>query len=397
MCLTIKLSTVYGFLFTCVLVVGLISQSLFAAQEQKTKLCIVFDIGGRGDLSFNDMAAMGGDKAVKTGLATQLVEVQSKSETDYLPNLRTLSRRGECMLIVGVGFLLTDAVLTVANEFPDQYFAIIDGFIPDKKNVLSVLFEENQGSALVGALSAMLATAYKAPAVGMVLGVEIPVLWKFECGYKFGVHWTLTEKLKAPPDTVKVLTTYTGSFNDPARGKTATEVQLNQGAIVVYNVAGATGLGIFEAVEARGRAENRTQGPPFALGVDADQDYIKPGFIVASMMKRVDVGVFTAARMVKEGTFQGGTLELGLEQEGVAVSKVEDLDQFLQLGIERGTVKPEEREQKIAQVKAMRAALPSAVFEAVAELEAAIKSKKVDVPKPFTAQEIEACRKQFSS
>ena len=366
-----------------------------AAQAQKTRLCILFDIGGRGDLSFNDMAALGGDKAVKAGLASQMVEVQSKAEADYLPNLRTLARGGQCLVIVSVGFLLTDAVTAAASEFPQQHFAIIDGVIPDKPNVLSIVFEEHQGSALVGALAAMLAAELKAPAVGAVLGIEIPVLWKFECGYRFGVHWALTEKLKIAADAVQVLTTYTGSFNDPARGKTATEVQLHQGAVVVYNVAGATGLGIFEAVEARGKAAGRTQGPPFALGVDADQDYVKPGFVIASMMKRVDVGVFTAVQRAKAGTFQGGMLELGLPQGGIAVSQVADLEQFLQLGIDMGRVKPAEREQIVTRVQAMREALPKSVFAAVAELEEAIKRQQVNIPKPLTAQEIEACRKQF--
>jgi len=365
------------------------------AQAQRTKVCIVFDIGGRGDLSFNDMAALGGDKAVKAGLATEMVEVQSKTEADYLPNLRTLARSGQCTVIVGVGFLLTDAVKAVADEFPNQNLAIIDGFIDDKKNVLSVLFEENQGSALVGALAAMLASEYKASAVGVVLGIEIPVLWKFECGFKFGVNWALTQKLRTRADAVKVLATYTGSFNDPARGKTATEVQLNQGALVVYNVAGATGLGIFEAVEARGKAARRDQGPPFAIGVDADQDYIKPGFIVASMMKRVDTGVFTAAKQAKEGTFKGGILELGLDDGGVAVSRVEDLDEFLELGIRAGTVKFAQARDLPAKVRAMRDSLPRSAFQAASELEGEIKSGRIRVPKPFNAQEIEACRRQF--
>jgi basic membrane protein A len=384
-----------GLLFLVVAVVLCSLPISLAAQGKQTRLCIAFDIGGRGDLSFNDMAALGGEKAVKAGFASQVVEVQSKAEADYLPNLRTLARGGQCLVIVSVGFLLTDAVTAAASEFPKQHFAIIDGVIPDKPNVLSIVFEEHQGSALVGALAAMVAAEFKAPAVGAVLGVEIPVLWKFECGYRFGVHWALTEKLKTRGDAVQVLTTYTGSFNDPARGKTATEVQLNQGAAVVYNVAGATGLGIFEAVEARGKAAGRTQGPPFVLGVDADQDYVKPGFVVASMMKRVDVGVFAAARQAKEGTFKGGMLELGLPQGGIAVSQMADLEQFLQLGIDTGTVKATERQQIVTKVQAMREALPKSVFAVVAELEAAIKGKQVNIPKPLTAQDIEACRKQF--
>jgi basic membrane protein A len=148
-------------------------------------------------------------------------------------------------------------------------------------------------------------------------------------------------------------------------------------------------------VEARGKAAGRTQGPPFVLGVDANQDYVKPGFVVASMMKRVDVGVFTAAMQAKEGTFKGGMLELGLPQGGIAVSQMADLEQFLRLGIDTGTVKATERAQIVTKVQAMRDALPKSVFAAVAELEAAIKGKQVNIPKPLTAQDIEACRKQF--
>jgi len=363
--------------------------------QQKTDLCIVYDIGGRGDLSFNDMAALGGDNAVKAGLASKLVEVQSKSEQDYLPNLRTLARTGTCTVIVAVGFLLTDAVVAVSGEFPNQNFGIIDGFIPDKKNVLSVLFKENEGSALVGALGAVLATELKASSIGIVLGIEISVLWKFECGYRFGVNYALTQKLKTNKDAVKILSTYTGSFGDPAKGKAATEIMLNQGSILVYNVAGATGLGIFEAVEARAKAAGKDQGPPFAIGVDADQDYIKPGFILASMMKRVDTGVFTAAKQAKEGTFTGGILELGLKEGGVALSKLEDLDTFLQIGIKAGTVKAEDKDKIIAKVRAARESVPASVFAIAAELETKIKSGEVKVPLAQDKDTIEACRKNF--
>jgi basic membrane protein A len=374
--------------------VGVVSISELTAQ-QKTELCIVYDIGGRGDLSFNDMAALGGDNAVKAGLATTLVEVQSKSEQDYLPNLRNLARRGTCTVIVGIGFLLTDAVVAVATEFPNQNFGIIDGFIPNKSNVLSVLFKEQEGSALIGALGAVLATENKSSSVGVVLGIEIPVLWKFECGYRFGVNWGLTQRLKTNKDAVKVLFNYTGSFGDPAKGKAATEIMLNQGAIMVYNVAGATGLGIFEAVEARAKAAGRTQGPPFAIGVDADQDYIKPGFILASMMKRVDQGVFTAAKQAKEGTFKGGILELGLNEGGIALSRVEDLETFLQIGINAGTVKASDKESIIQKVKAMRDSVPKSVFEAAAELEKQIRSGATKIPLAQDKNAIEDCRKNF--
>jgi len=375
------------------------SENPSVAQATKNKMCIVYDIGGRGDLSFNDMAALGGESVVKAGIAAQVVEAQSKSESDYLPNLRSLSRAGGCIVIVAVGFLLTDAVKAVADEFPKQNYAIVDGFLDTKKNVLSVLFKENEGSALVGALAGLIAMENKASAVGVILGLEIPVLWKFEIGYKWGVRWArdLMRAALGNPQLAgaKVLWTYTGSFNDPARGKNATEVQLNQGAIAVYNVAGATGLGIFEAAEAKGKSARKEIGPPFAIGVDADQDYLKPGFIIASMIKRVDQGVFTAAKLAKEGGFRGGTLELGLKENGVSMSRLEDLETFLQLGIKAGAVKADQHDAIVKKVKAMRDSLPAYIWTAVSVLEQLIRSGKVQVPKVTTQDDLRKWRAEL--
>ncbi|MEM4436730.1 MAG: BMP family ABC transporter substrate-binding protein, partial [Thermosphaera sp.] len=129
------------------------------------KIGIVYDIGGRGDLSFNDMAYLGGNRAAKD-FGLKLVEVQSKSESDYLPNLRNLAKTGEYVVIVAVGFLMADAVSQVASEYPNQLFAIIDAVV-DKPNVLSVVFKEHEGSALVGALAAMVAHYHNYSAVGV--------------------------------------------------------------------------------------------------------------------------------------------------------------------------------------------------------------------------------------
>ncbi len=370
-----------------------------SAQAAKNKMCIVYDIGGRGDLSFNDMAALGGEAVVKAGIAAQVVEAQSKSESDYLPNLRNLSRAGDCVLIVAVGFLLTDAVKTVADEFPKQNYGLIDGFLDTKKNVLSVLFKENEGSALVGALASLIAIENKAPAVGLILGLEIPVLWKFEIGYKWGVRWA-RDMMRAALGNAqlagpKVLWNYTGTFNDPAKGKSATEVQLNQGAIAVYNVAGATGLGIFEATEAKAKSAKREMGPPFGIGVDANQDYLKPGFIIASMIKRVDQGVLIAAKLSKEGKFRGGILELGLTDRGISISRLDDLQTFLELGIKAGTVKASDRNSIYAKVKQMRESLPTYIWSMVDLLEQLIRSNKIQVPKVITQEELKKWRSEL--
>ncbi len=350
----------------------------------RNAIAIVYDIGGRGDLSFNDMAYLGGSKASKD-FSLELKEVQSVKEADYLPNLRTLAKEGRYIVIVAVGFLMTEAVKTVADEFPNQLFAIIDGYIPDKKNVLSVLFKEHEGSALVGALAAMIAHHYGYPAVGVVLGMEIPVLYKFEAGYYWGIRYgeeVFKQKTGASITPLKILYTYTGAFNDPARGKTATDAQLGLGAGVVYNVAGATGLGIFESVEEYCKKRGKNYGPPFAIGVDADQDWIKPGYIIASMMKRVDVGVYIAVSRAldyyagKISTY-GGVLELGLKEGGISVSTLEDLDTFLAIAIQAG--RKVNKTEIYTRVKTMRDSIPSWIWDELKKLEELIRTKPSEV------------------
>ena len=152
------------------------------------KVALVLDVGGRGDLSFNDMGFKGADEAVAK-LGVELVEIQSNSATDYLPNLQNAARAGDFDIIVAVGFLLADAMAEVAGQFPDQKFAIIDVTWLGKPNLLEIGYEENKGSALVGALGAMVAAHYGYDKIGVVLGIEIPVLYKFEAGYRYGMHW----------------------------------------------------------------------------------------------------------------------------------------------------------------------------------------------------------------
>jgi basic membrane protein A len=364
--------------------------------KPKGTIYVLYDIGGRGDLSFNDMAYLGASRAAKDfGLG--LKEVQSKTQDDYVPNLRAAAKSGDAVIAVAVGFLMTDAVRQVSQEFPDVKFAIIDGYIPDRPNVLSVLFREHEGSALVGALAALTAYYYNCTKVGIVLGMEIPVLWKFEIGYAYGVRWAERFIKQKFGKDVKfdILYVYTGSFNDPAKGKQAAEVMLAQGVCVIYQAAGATGLGVFEAVAEAGKKAGRTMGPPFAIGVDADQDYIKPGFILASMMKRVDVGVYTAAKMAVEGGFKGGVLELGIKEGGISVSTLDDLSQFLEIGIRAGVVKESDAQNIINTVKEMRSKIPTWIWEAVDKLKQDIVSGAEKVPLPTTPDQVVQLRKEL--
>ncbi len=362
----------------------------------KGTIYVIYDIGGRGDLSFNDMAYLGASRAAKDfGLG--LKEVQSKTQDDYVPNLRAVAKSGDAVIAVAVGFLMTDAVKQVSQEFPNMKFAIIDGYIPDRPNVLSVLYRENEGSALVGALAALAAYYHNCTKVGIVLGMEIPVLWKFEIGYAYGVRWAERYIKQRFGRDVRfdILYVYTGSFNDPARGKQAAEVMLTRGVCVIYQAAGATGLGVFEAVSEAGRRAGRSMGPPFAIGVDANQDYLKPGFILASMMKRVDVGVYEATKRAVEGTFQGGVLELGLKEGGVSVSTLDDLTQFLEIGIRAGAVKESDAQNIINTVKEMRSRIPQWIWEAVDQFKQDIISGKEKVPLPTTQDQVVQLRREL--
>jgi len=364
--------------------------------KPKGNIYVIYDIGGRGDLSFNDMAYVGASRAAKDfGLG--LKEVQSKTQDDYVPNLRAAAKSGDAVIAVAVGFLMTDAVKQVSQEFPNMKFAIIDGYIPDRPNVLSVLYRENEGSALVGALAALAAYNHNCTKVGIVLGMEIPVLWKFEIGYAYGVRWAERYIKQRFGRDVRfdILYVYTGSFNDPAKGKQAAEVMLTQGVCVIYQAAGATGLGVFEAVAEAGRRAGRSMGPPFAIGVDADQDYLKPGFILASMMKRVDVGVYEATKRAVDGTFQGGVLELGLKEGGVSVSTLDDLTQFLEIGIRAGAVKESDAQNIINTVKEMRSRIPQWIWGAVDQFKQDIISGKEKVPLPTTQDQVVQLRREL--
>ncbi len=372
------------------------------AQTKKDSVCIVYDIGGRGDLGFNDMAYLGA-QMVHEKLGLKIVSLSSMSQDDYLPNLRTLAKQGNCVVIIGVGFLMTDAVKEVAKEYPNQLFAGVDEYIPNQSNVIGIVFRENEGSALAGALAALIAMHYGADKVGLVLGMEIPVLYKFEAGYRYGVWWAAQwyKHHFGKEKDVSVLYQYTGTFKDPAKGKEATLAQLQQGAIVVYNVAGATGLGIFDAVSQWGTQHGKTHGPPFAIGVDSDQDWIKPGWIIASMMKRVDMGVYYAtlkALQYEEGKISsyGGIMSLGVKENGTVLSSINDLYTFMKMGVEEGVIKQSQEEQIVNEVKNIRNSLPSWIWEAVDELKAEILSGKVQVPSPMTKEGIEKIRTEYS-
>ena len=360
------------------LIVGPLSSTAIAAG----KVALVLDVGGRGDLSVNDMGFKGADEAVAK-FGVELVEIQSNSAADYLPNLQNAARSGEFDVIVAVGFLLADAMAEVTDQFPDQKFAIIDVTWLGKPNLMEIGYEENKGSAIVGALSSMVAAHYGYDKIGVVLGIEIPVLYKFEAGYRYGMHWgnaKYAEKTGKQAN-VGLLWTYTGTFSDIAKGKAATEAMLAQGAGLIYNVAGPLGIGDLEAITEHLEAKGKSAGPPFMIGVDANQDYLGDGHrVLASMMKRVDFGVYSAIEAAVNGSFKGGVQILGPHNGGIAMSGKQDLADFIQFGIKGGAISASDSSQITSNWVAMRDDIPGWIWDAVAELQAQISDGTAEVP-----------------
>ena len=387
----IKLATLLIALF------ALVGGPFLGTASAAGKIALVTDLGGRGDLSFNDMGFKGADEAAAE-FGLELVTIQSNSGVDYLPNLQNAARTGDFDIIIGIGFLLADAMAEAADQFPDQNFAIIDVTWLGKPNLMEIGYEENKGSALVGALGAMVAAHYGYDKIGAVLGIEIPVLYKFEAGYRYGMHWGNAKyaEVTGKKADVGLLWSYTGTFSDIAKGKAATEAMLAQGAGLVYNVAGPLGIGDLEAITEHLEAKGKSAGPPFMIGVDANQDWMGDGQrVLASMMKRVDFGVYSAVESVVNGTFEGGVKILGPNNGGIAMSGSQDLADFISFGIGGGAISESDRGAITENWNAMRAAVPGWIWDAVDELSAKIGSGDVVIPCGWCADTIDQIRADY--
>ncbi len=373
---------------------GLSPQALGQAQGA---ICLYFDQTGPGDLSFNDMALAGAQRASEE-FGLELKTATAASEASYLPDLQAFARSGECLIIIGVGFLLSDALPEAARQFPDQKFAFIDGPSSDIPNLLGVLFREQEAGAPVGVVAALVALANGDALIGAVAGAEIPPVWRYEAGYRFGAHWAVDwyNRYVGEGATIEVRVPYTGRFDDPALGKTTAEALLKAGARNILGIAGATHLGAFDAVEEAARAEGREIGPPFAYGADAAQEYIKPGFILASGRKRVDVGTYTAVQQAYQGTFQGGSnLLLGLKEEGTGFSTIQDVKTFINFAVNAGYPLAGTPEDVLSKVIQARMSVPSYVWVALDEFQSALRAGEITLPEADTPEQIAQVREQY--
>jgi len=281
-----------------------------SAPAGQLQVGLVFDIGGRGDKSFNDSAYRGLERAGRE-LGVLFEYLEPAEGADRETGLREYASRG-FDLVFGVGFMFSDDIEKIAREFPDVHFACVDLTLklgPDgtaldlPPNLVGLKFREEEGSFLAGAAAALVA---RSGVLGFVGGMDVPLIHKFEAGYRAGAR-------HVAPQT-EVLVGYAGvtaqAFKDPAKGKELANSMFGRGADVIFHASGTTGFGVFESAREHGK---------LAIGVDSDQYDEAPGHILTSMVKDVDIAVFETVKRVQEGRFQGSVMEFGLRESGVHI------------------------------------------------------------------------------
>ncbi|PWT83151.1 MAG: BMP family ABC transporter substrate-binding protein [Acidobacteria bacterium] len=324
--------------------VGCTGESYGAGDKSKVRVGIVFDIGGKDDRSFN-AAAWAGVKCAETGklpngescgkpaLGIMLRDIEPGNPTSIEPAMRAFAERG-FDLIIGVGFAQAPIMEQVAKDYPHIQFAIIDG-VSELPNVASLVFKEHEGSYLVGMLAA---NASKTGTIGFLGGMDIGLIHRFETGYEEGA--------RAVNPNIRVIQNYVGvtdsAWNNPGKGKEIALAQISKGADVIFTAAGNSGLGAFDAVEQQGKVNGKATH--FVIGVDSNQNMVKPGFVLTSMVKRVDNAVYQIVSDVVNHKFSPGLHVFGLDKEGVGYA----MDQYNQDLVSSESIKQaEEAKQKI--------------------------------------------------
>lgn len=343
------------FLFAiCLFVFGASScyKNIEAKKGCTINVGIVFDIGGKNDRSFN-AAAWEGVKRARNDMPICLYDVEPGNPTSIEPAMRAFAEKN-FDLIIGVGFAQGPIMQKVAEDYPDIKFAIVDGVIFEKdgktpkSNVASLVFREHEGSYLVGMIAA---AKSKTGVLGFLGGMDIPLIHKFETGYEEGAR-SVNPKIKVLPSYVGVTD---GAWNNPGKGKELALSQIDKGADVIFTAAGNSGLGAFDAVEQYGKTNG--EAAKFVIGVDSNQNMVKPGFVLTSMVKRVDNAVYDVVKEVLNGGFRSGFHAFGLEKDGVAYAMDENNKSLI----------PEDVLKKVEEAKAKIVAGEIKVTDAMAQ------------------------------
>ena len=321
------------------------------AEAEQILVSMATDVGGLGDKSFNDGAWAGLQRGQEEfGVEIRLVE--SHQQTDYIPNLSGLAEDG-AKLVFGVGFLMTDALVEVAANYPDAYFAGIDIYVdpetaPD--NALGIQFKEQESGYLAGVVAGLMTSKHASRSlklndknvIGMVLGMDIPPVERYQAGFYAGV-------MSVNP-TCDVRSIVTGSFEDTSKGKEAALALIEQGADIVFPIAGTTGLGTIEAAKEKGVV---------AIGVDIDQYATAPDTVMTSAEKKIAEAAFLVIKDVVEGTFEGGqTVVLGLTEGATGIAPFHDFESVVPQEVKDAVKKAAD------DIKAGRITVPAARAEA---------------------------------
>jgi basic membrane protein A len=317
-------------------------QSYAADDKSKIHVGIVFDIGGKDDRSFN-AAAWNGVKCAESGnwpngtscnkpaMDIILRDIEPGNPTSIEPAMRAFAERGYD-LIVGVGFAQAPIMEMVAKDYPNIHFAIIDG-VSQLPNVASLVFKEHEGSYLVGIIAAK---TTKTGTLGFVGGMDIPLIHRFRVGYEEGAR-SVNPKIRLIQNYVGVTD---AAWNNPGKGKELALAQISKGADVIFTAAGNSGLGSFDAVEQAGKQNGRATH--FVIGVDSNQNMVKPGFVLTSMVKHVDNAVYQIVEDVVNHRFTPGLHVFGLDKDGVGYA----MDQYNKDLISQETIDEAEAAKK---------------------------------------------------
>jgi basic membrane protein A len=258
---------------------------------------MLYDLGGKFDKSFNE-AAYNGAEMFKKETGIEYVEFEISNPSQREQALRRFAEDGRNPIVMA-GFAWAEALEKVAPDYPDLNFTIID-MVVDQPNVRSVVYKEQEGSYLVGILAGM---ASETKIVGFIGGMDIPLIRAFGCGYVGGA------KQGGAKQVIQNMTGDTpAAWNDPTKGAEIAKTQMSQGADVIYAAAGGTGVGVLQAVADAGK---------LGIGVDSNQNWMHPGKVLTSMVKRVDLAVYDSFMDVKNGAFETGVFSLGLAEDGV--------------------------------------------------------------------------------
>jgi basic membrane protein A len=279
-------------------VLALIGAATLAGAQTAIKPAVIYSTGGKFDKSFNEGVSTGVEK-FKKETSSAVAEFEPANETQFEQAQRRFAQRGQDP-IIAVGFSQATALTKVAKEFPNLHFTIIDSVV-DLPNVQSIVFKEQEGSFLVGMLAAMASQSGK---IGFVGGMDIPLVRRFQCGFEQGIKYA-----NPKAELISNMTgTTPAAWTDPGRGAELAKGQFDRGADVVYAAAGSTGTGVLQAAKDRGK---------YAIGVDSNQNYLHPGTMLTSMVKRVDLATYNSFKAAQAGTWKAETQVLGLKEGGV--------------------------------------------------------------------------------